>query len=66
MREVTERPEAVEAGTAVVVGTDSARIVGKTQALLGDPTEYARMTVSENPFGDGHAAERIADILARE
>ncbi len=64
LREVTERPEAVSAGTAAVVGTDPAGIMGKTQLLLDNPAEYAKMTASVNPFGDGHAAERIVEILA--
>lgn len=63
LRELTERPEAVEAGTAVVVGTDPTRIVGRTQALLDSLAEYAKTTVGENPFGNGHAAVRIVDIL---
>jgi UDP-N-acetylglucosamine 2-epimerase (non-hydrolysing) len=64
LRQVTERPEAVEAGTAVVVGTDSTEIAEKAQILLRNPEEYAKMTATENPFGDGHAAERIAQILS--
>src|SRR5207244_3287901 len=63
LREDTERPEAIEAGTAVLVGTDEDRIAGVAQRLLDDPGEYARMAHAGSPFGDGHAAERIADVL---
>jgi UDP-N-acetylglucosamine 2-epimerase (non-hydrolysing) len=63
MREVTERPEAVEAGTACLVGVDTNRIVSETQRLLDDRNAYARMARAVNPFGDGHAAERIVQAL---
>jgi UDP-N-acetylglucosamine 2-epimerase (non-hydrolysing) len=66
MREVTERPEAVQAGSAKLVGTDAAKIVEETRRLLDDPAEYNRMSQARNPFGDGHASERIAEILAAE
>jgi UDP-N-acetylglucosamine 2-epimerase (non-hydrolysing) len=66
LREVTERPEALDAGVVRLVGTDRATIVGMASALLSDPREYAAMAQCANPFGDGHAAERIADILERE
>ena len=65
LREKTERPEAVEAGTVKLVGTDEGRIVAEAARLLDDPAEYARMTRLHNPYGDGHASERIADILAQ-
>jgi UDP-N-acetylglucosamine 2-epimerase (non-hydrolysing) len=65
LRETTERPEAVEAGTAIVVGTDRDRIVREVDLLLGDAERYRRMTTARNPFGDGHAAERIVDALLR-
>ena len=65
MRETTERPEGVEAGNAVLVGTDRTRIVDRLAALLSDPDERARMTAIGNPYGDGRAAGRIADVLAR-
>ena len=65
LREKTERPEAVEAGTVKLVGTGEACIVGETIRLLEDETEYARMTRIHNPYGDGHACERIAGILSR-
>jgi UDP-N-acetylglucosamine 2-epimerase (non-hydrolysing) len=63
MREKTERPEAVEAGTVKSVGTDEERIVTEATRLLDDPAEYARMTRVHNPFGDGQASGRIAEIL---
>ncbi|KZX93526.1 UDP-N-acetyl glucosamine 2-epimerase [Erythrobacter sp. HI0019] len=64
MRETTERPEGIAAGTARLVGTDADRIVRETNRLLDDPAAYAAMAKAHNPFGDGHAAERIADLLA--
>lgn len=63
MRTVTERPEAVEAGTARLVGTDTERIVAGVEAVLGDAREYARMASAYNPYGDGRAAERILSAL---
>lgn len=64
MRETTERPEGVLAGTARLVGTDRAKIVGAVLALLDDDTAYQAMARAHNPFGDGQAAQRIADIVA--
>jgi UDP-N-acetylglucosamine 2-epimerase (non-hydrolysing) len=66
LREVTERPEAVKAGTVRVVGTDRERIVVETVRLLEDAEEYNRMARTANPYGDGHAAERIAGRLLGE
>jgi UDP-N-acetylglucosamine 2-epimerase len=63
MREVTERPEAIEAGTARLVGTDIERIVSETARLLDDSEAYSAMARAVNPFGDGHAAERIVAAL---
>lgn len=63
MREVSERPEAITAGTAILTGTDPERIVGAVGSLLDDPACYARMTSRANPYGDGHAAERIVEFL---
>lgn len=63
LRDVTERPEAVEAGVAQVVGTDTEHIVAQTFRLLKDPEAYAGMARSVNPYGDGHAAERIVEAL---
>lgn len=65
MREVTERPEAVEAGTVQLVGTDVDRIVGAASELLDDPEAYQRVQRAHNPYGDGHASERIAKELLR-
>lgn len=65
LRDTTERPEAVEAGTALLVGTDVERIVSQTTRLLDSPEERERMTGVANPFGDGRASIRIADLLAR-
>jgi UDP-N-acetylglucosamine 2-epimerase (non-hydrolysing) len=64
LREVTERPEGVTAGTALVVGTDQARIVAAATELLTSPEAYARMANAVNPYGDGHASERILSALA--
>ncbi len=63
MREVTERPEGIEAGCARLVGTDEARILAAAHELLTDPLAHQRMAQAKNPYGDGRAAERIADIL---
>jgi UDP-N-acetylglucosamine 2-epimerase (non-hydrolysing) len=65
MRDVTERPEALEAGTVRLVGTRRERILGSLEELLGDPASYRAMACATNPFGDGHASERIAEVLAR-
>ena len=66
MREVTERPETVEAGTAKLVGTDREKIVAETARLLEDRSEYARMSRRHNPYGDGQASGRIVRILASQ
>ena len=63
MRDTTERPEAVAAGTVALVGTDTGRIVGTAAHLLDDADAYRRMSVAHNPYGDGRACERIVDIL---
>jgi len=63
MREVTERSEAVEAGTARLVGTNRKRIVTEVERLLRDKDEYCAMAQVGSLFGDGHAAQRIVDIL---
>lgn len=63
LREVTERPEVIEAGAGKIVGTDTERIVAEVTRLLNDPSEYGRMSNVENPFGDGHAAEKIVAAL---
>ena len=63
MRDTTERPEALEAGTALLVGTDRARIVREVSRLLDAPEAYRTMAEAHNPYGDGTAARRIATFL---
>ncbi|BAT52217.1 UDP-N-acetyl glucosamine-2-epimerase [Nostoc sp. NIES-3756] len=63
LRETTERPEAVTAGTAKLVGTDSQTITSAASELLSNPVAYNTMANAINPFGDGHAAERILEIV---
>jgi UDP-N-acetylglucosamine 2-epimerase (non-hydrolysing) len=63
LREVTERPEGLDAGTVRLVGRNTERITKEAQLLLDDAAEYAKMARSVNPYGDGHASGRIADIL---
>ena len=63
MREVTERPEAVEAGTSKLVGTDMEKIVMETEHLLTDYRSYLKMSRAHNPYGDGKASDRIVEIL---
>ena len=64
-REVTERPEAVEAGTVRLVGTDEDKIVAEVELLLDDEAEYARRSRIHNPYGDGHASPRIEQAVRR-
>lgn len=64
MRDTTERPEGVEAGTLKLVGTEEGVIYREFSRLLSDAGEYARMSRASNPYGDGHASERIADVLS--
>ncbi len=66
LREVTERPEAVEAGTARIVGTSRTRTVEWARRLLEDPIEYDKMARAVNPFGDGRAAQRIVRAILHE
>ena len=63
MRDTTERPEGVEAGTLRLVGTDEETIRRSFRELLEDPAAYEAMSRARNPYGDGHACERIADVL---
>ncbi|GIJ97803.1 UDP-N-acetyl glucosamine 2-epimerase [Capnocytophaga stomatis] len=63
MRNTTERPEAVTAGTVILVGTDKKRIVQECQLLLNDTDRYAQMSALHNPYGDGKACERIVEFL---
>jgi UDP-N-acetylglucosamine 2-epimerase (non-hydrolysing) len=65
MRECTERPEAVEAGTVKLVGTDPGKIVDEAAHLLDNPEEYERMSRIHNPYGDGFASRRITEIVAQ-
>jgi UDP-N-acetylglucosamine 2-epimerase len=64
LRDKTERPEAVEAGVVKLVGSDEDRIVGETERLLDDPEQYAAMARVHNPYGDGRASGRIANLIA--
>ncbi len=64
MRETTERPEGVEAGTARLVGTDPERIVAEAERLLDDEAAHAAMARAHNPYGDGKATQRIVELLA--
>jgi len=63
LRQVTERPEGLQAGTARLVGTDPDRIVAEASRLMDDPQAHAAMARAANPYGDGHAAERIVAAL---
>lgn len=63
MRDTTERPEGVTAGTAKLVGADAVAIVAETARLLDDPSAYREMAFAHNPYGDGKASQRIADII---
>ncbi len=63
LRRTTERPEGIEAGTVRLVGTDRSRIVGEASRLFTDAAAYRRMAQARNPYGDGHAAERIVQAL---
>jgi len=64
MRDTTERPEALEAGTVKLVGTNYEKIVNEVSALLDDSTYYDKMSRAVNPYGDGKACQRICDILS--
>ena len=66
LREVTERPEGVQAGVLKLVGADEERIVREAGRLLRDPAAYQAMASAPNPFGDGHAAERIVQALLED
>ncbi len=63
MRDTTERPEAVSAGTVCMVGVDEERIFTQARRLLSEPDYYQRMSAAHNPYGDGHAADRIAQVI---
>mgnify|MGYP001042181008 CR=1 FL=1 len=64
MRDTTERPEGIDAGTAKLVGTDPSEILQATTQLLDDPAAYAAMSKAHNPYGEGNAAARIAQIIS--
>jgi len=63
MRDTTERPEALEAGTVKLVGTDTKLIINEAQKLIDDKIEYNKMSKAHNPYGDGHACEKIVEFL---
>jgi UDP-N-acetylglucosamine 2-epimerase (non-hydrolysing) len=65
MRDVTERPEAVEAGTVKLVGTNGDIIVRECSRLLDDKAYYAIMSMAHNPYGDGKASLRIVDMITK-
>ncbi len=64
MRDTTERPEALEAGTVILVGTDSNKIIKKANELLRDNDKYIKMSTRHNPYGDGRACERIIEFIS--
>jgi UDP-N-acetylglucosamine 2-epimerase (non-hydrolysing) len=66
LRRTTERPEAIEAGTAKLVGTDRKKILETAEDLLSDETAYRGMATKANPYGDGRAAQRVVDILSQK
>lgn len=63
MRDTTERPEAVDAGTVLLVGTDKKKIIRETMRLLDDEGAFRKMSVAHNPYGDGQASKRICEVL---
>ncbi|WP_426422949.1 non-hydrolyzing UDP-N-acetylglucosamine 2-epimerase [Pediococcus acidilactici] len=65
LRDTTERPEGVAAGTLKLVGTDPQAVKEQMNTLLNDPAKYAEMAQAQNPYGDGHAAARILDAIAK-
>ena len=65
MRDKTERPEAIEAGTVVLVGTNVAKILSKVQELLTNEQVYLRMSQAQNPYGDGKASARIVEFISQ-
>ena len=66
MRDTTERPEGIAAGTLKLVGTDEEYIYECFKTLLCDKSEYDKMSKASNPYGDGRACERIADVLVEK
>ena len=65
LREVTERPEGIAAGTVRLVGANTVKIIAEAKRLLDNPSEHAKMAQAVNPYGDGHAAERIVQAITR-
>lgn len=65
LRDTTERPEVVQVGAGILVGTDQAKIITESEKLLSDQAHYAAMANVENPFGDGQASQRILDVIAQ-
>ena len=63
MRDTTERPEAVEAGTVILVGTDKEKIVNETLDLLNNQDRFEQMSTLHNPYGDGNACNRIIEYI---
>ena len=66
MRDTTERPEALDAGTVKLVGTDTELIVKEAQTLIDDKVAYELMSRASNPYGDGHACEKIVTFLRND
>lgn len=66
MRDVTERPEAVEAGTVKLIGTDAVKLISEAERLLDDQSAYNDMARAHNPYGDGRACERILEAIRRD
>ncbi len=65
MRDVTERPEAVESGTVKLVGASKEKIVSSVSKVLENKTLYSKMSLANNPYGDGNACARIVDVLKK-
>ena len=65
LRDTTERPEVVQVGAGILVGTDQGKIIVESEKLLSDQAHYAAMANVENPFGDGQASQRILDVIAQ-
>jgi UDP-N-acetylglucosamine 2-epimerase (non-hydrolysing) len=65
MRDTTERPEAVEAGTVKLVGTNKEMIIKEAQKLINNQEEYNKMSKAHNPYGDGKACERIVEFMRK-
>ena len=63
LRDTTERPEAVDAGTVILVGTDKDKIVKECQSLIDNEVKYNEMSLLHNPYGDGKACERIVEFI---